>query len=253
MTKSIRNAMNASPRADCGQALIEGTAALVLLTIATCLLIGFLVNVFFVTQWSAKANLVASEAAKAISAEKYWLGMTRPDYDVQEGSQKARAVAQTLCKSLGLPKPGSFKFEEKSDDSGDYNSVTFRISGLSLPINYSGIFPEMLSVQAKGVSFQPRQNCYAAIQMNAPAEQPGTYDVVYLPVYGFFRGYGTNSNFYDVSNGYQTIGPLPGGFGKVGAVHPKYFRGLPLPAPVQWDPRLVASDTKRSVLAGLAR
>ena len=54
-----------------GQALTEGAAALVVMVTVFVLLVAFGINVFFITQWSAKVNLVAMEAAKVVGINKY--------------------------------------------------------------------------------------------------------------------------------------------------------------------------------------
>src|SRR5438105_1648945 len=64
-----------------GQALAEGAVALWLLATAFVLLIAMGINLFFVTQRLAQANLAATQAAKVIAVNKYWLCAVRPDWD----------------------------------------------------------------------------------------------------------------------------------------------------------------------------
>ncbi len=103
-----------------GQALVEGTAALVIQVAVFVLMVALGINAFFLTQWSAKVNLVASEAAKVVAINKYWLGMARPDYQPTVTQGKARQVAERLCQQLGLPAPTVTFPDVPSDDAGDY-------------------------------------------------------------------------------------------------------------------------------------
>jgi hypothetical protein len=218
-----------------------------LLVAAFVLMVAFGINAFFVTQWSAKVNVVASEAAKVVAANRYWLGMERPDYDANSAHASATQVAQRLCQRLGLPNPNVTFPDIPSDDSGDYNQVVVTVSSLPLPFKIDQVFPNFIGVQGTGISFQPKQRIYAAINIHASTLTPNQWDGVSIPVYGFFRGINSNPNAFNdpqnVQGGYGAAVPLPNNFGQLGNVAPKYFRGLPLPPPVQWDPHLVEGPT----------
>lgn len=234
-------------RSPSGQALAEGTVALMLLVAAFVLMVAFGINAFFVTQWSAKVNVVASEAAKVVAANRYWLGMERPDYDPSAAHASATQVAQKLCQRLGLPNPNITFPDVPSDESGDYNQVVVTVSSLPLPFKIDQVFPNIIGVQGTGISFQPKQRIYAHINIHAPTSAPNQWDGVAIPVYGFFRGINSNPNAFadpqNVQGGYGAAVSLPNNFGQLGSLNSKYFRGLPLPPPIQWDPHLIEGPT----------
>jgi hypothetical protein len=221
-----------------GQALIESAAGLVVLTLVFVFLTAFGLNVFWMLQYQAKANIVASESAKVVAADKYWLGMLRPDYNADGAKQRARDVAKALCTKLGLPEPSEFQVDETSDTYADYLSVNLTLSGLKLPFGLSGVFPGVFKTQANGASVQPKQAIYACMNMDCLTAETGTYDIVSIPVYGFTKGHGQNPDPNDLNRGYERMSGFPNNFGSTGPISPKYFRGLPL-RNEKWDPRLI--------------
>ncbi len=131
-----------APKRGCaGQAIIESAVGLIVVVAIFVLITAFGLNVFFMTQYQAKASIVATEAAKVVGVKKYWLGMTRPDYNPQLAREKAHAVAVRLCRLFNLPAPSALFVEESSDENADYLSINMTISDLHLPFDIHGVLP----------------------------------------------------------------------------------------------------------------
>lgn len=233
-----------------GQAIAEGAVALWLLVTAFVLMVALGINLFFLTQWTGKVNLVAAQAAKVIAINKYWLGMIRRDYKEADTQAKAKTVAQNLCTKLGLPQPSGFTFTSTSDTTGDYNQVVVTVSGLPLPFQLGNVFPNFTSVSGTGVDFEPTQQIYAALHISAvkapydaaPKHPTGMVNVAVLPAYGFYTAKSPNYKG-EIDPQSETLSQMA----------PKYLRGLPLgneflnggaapPQPLEFDARLLSAE-----------
>lgn len=236
-----------------GQALVETACGMVVVTIVFVLLVMFGLNTFFAFKYSADVKIIATEAAKIVLTNKYWLGMRRPDYNPDESVEKARVVANTLASKLGIASVEIVEFNQDETPDGDIISIRVKADGLPLPYA-TKVFAPFLSFAATGVSVQPRSQVYACCDI--AAKQPGqpnanVFDVVRVPAFGFSRNTANGGNMVFFGQNFQTNdssalnaqgqeGPNPfqNGFGQMTPFESKFFRGLGLAQPSAFDPRL---------------
>jgi hypothetical protein len=244
-------------RTSTGQGLVEGACGTVILITVFVLLVMFGLNAFFAIKYSADVKIIATEAAKVVLTNKYWLGMRRPDYNPDEAVAKASEIANTLATKLGIPAVQIVEFNQEETPAGDIISVKVQADGLRLPYA-AKIFPRFLSMAATGVSVQPKNSVYACVDI--ATQQPGQsnpniFDVVRVPAFGFSRNtangqaapfagqvFQGNDNSTPNSNGEAGPNPLPNGFGLMTRFDSKFFRGLVLAKPSAFDPRLAGTQ-----------
>lgn len=99
-TRQKTHAVNRRTRR--GQAIIEGTCMLGVLTLAGVLLIMLGVNLYSIMLRDFKLNLIAYETAKARAASQYWLGELREGVTDEEASDKAKQIAIKLAATAGV-------------------------------------------------------------------------------------------------------------------------------------------------------
>lgn len=234
-----------------GQALIESTVGLCLLTGAFVLMVSFGVNAYTVYQNNAALRSVALETAKVIQSRRYWLGRPRPDYgDVSEETRRQQFidVANTLCERVKIPHISSddFKYAIEPGESVDYITVYLTLRDVQLPFA-GGAFPSVIATSAYGAAAQPHDDPYAV--MNIDAFLPGSTSTklgVQIPVYGYFTGYGSNPvalNQNNPSSYASTSSGLPNGFAPLCGGKAKYIAGLPMVPPTQFAGAQVTNNS----------
>lgn len=208
-----------------GQAIVGGTTALSLAVAVTVGLFCLLLNVFFVCNYSIKAQLVASEAAKMLDSRKYWLGLPRVDYDPGKAKLAAVEAANYMCRSLGLP-------QVQGDDvviDQENSRISLTIRNCEIPFTNIA-FPSLIPVTAVGVCPQSIMTPYGIMQIGVPVPgSPNQYQIVTLPAYGFCQG------TKNVGGGYTNVIGFMGGdksgigqSNSLGLGSFNWFSGLPL-------------------------
>lgn len=188
---------------------------MVVLTILFVALMMFAVNSWFLLDYSTKAKIVATESAKVVLADKYWLGCRRPDYDPRQSQAQAEAVAHRLCDMLSIPAPQSVVLDDSEDTNAGYVSCVVTIGGMRMP--YGGVFfPQIMRVSEKGVSTQSLVHPYAMLNIEAPGVNqngsPSGLQGVQLPAIGFYKGINGNAGNPLLGTG----NALPPGYGAAG-------------------------------------
>lgn len=108
VARTIRSA-SVHSRSNRGQALVEGVAMLaVLITVVTLLLL-LTINTYVVGSYNVKLQSAASNAARNIVAQKWWMGMERPEYRESEATADALRTLNTELAAMGLPAAKNFK------------------------------------------------------------------------------------------------------------------------------------------------
>ncbi len=98
-----------SNRSTKGQAIAEMVPAisvLVLLALGSLLL---LINFTAIASRKAILDVVAGEAAKAVLADRYFLGMQRKQFDITASSKRAQSIANEMLAKAGLGTTTNFK------------------------------------------------------------------------------------------------------------------------------------------------
>ncbi len=206
MKKAIKSGLKLNARNKQGQAIIEGACILVVLTAVFVSLLMFGINVYAALTYQTKLDTVAREAVSVIRENKYWIGVKRLDYKKEIAEEKARQMADEVCKRLGLPKIANFSLEEDPTPAGDILQLTVSINKFPLPFGgVKGLFPKFLQLTSTGVSTIPKTTVYAITgmacrDMNDPQ---GRSIQTYVPALGY--NYITNT-----PTGAVPAGPVAG-------------------------------------------
>jgi hypothetical protein len=168
MVRLNRTQVNASSRKAkassrvSGQALVEGAAATILLCAVGVPILILLLNIGTFMTWTVKLNYIAGESARYIDANKYWLGMERPNYNREKTIQNAVSIANAMLKCSGLPQLGERDFDVMDVPVEIYppgantavkinvTQVVLRPPGLTLGL--SKFLPSPLTIQGVGIS-----------------------------------------------------------------------------------------------------
>lgn len=235
----MQKKQNRKNRTQGGQAILEGTAMLCVITMISVLLIMLGVNVYSIMLHDFKLQLIAYEAARADTESHYWLGMKRTDKSdpgYSPDHSKAAAIAEELAAIAGV-KIKAVEFSTPDNFKGSVCTIT---SGFQLPFG-TGVFeafkamnrstqaaatasvqaPPML-VQLNSKFFPKFTNPNSSVTRNAS---------VFIPCYGANTASGTavvNDTFSTVSM--TSSGPQE----PIGV-------GIPCPSPA------LASDIRKSV------
>jgi hypothetical protein len=137
-------------RQQAGQALAEGAASLVIfIPIALIMIIG-LVNVFAMTVYSTKLNLIATEVVQFRRDNRYWLGMERTDITPEEATAKAQQLAYDLGAEAGidLNAPVFTEVPAAGVDSVSLLRCTLTARGFKLPFPGAPGFPAIFAPSA---------------------------------------------------------------------------------------------------------
>lgn len=214
-----------------GQALVESAVGLVLIVSVFVMLIMLGLNVYFATTYGLKAQMVATEAAKVQSENKYWLGMPRPvgtqpgEYDPGVTEQMSRNMAARLSTMLGLPPLSKFSLLDNGD-AAEGDIIQVKVDYLCPLPFVGGIFPNAIPVSGTGVAVHPKAPILAAVDIGAPSVNNSTKNcVVRVPAYGF-RSYPIGPTMYTATPTLLDGIPNSG----VEAI-PREFRGLELVSP----------------------
>lgn len=253
--KKILN-LNSRVRRERGQTTLGIVSGLAVMVAVFVLLVMFGLNVFSALKYGADLKLAATEAANIIQANKFWLGMKRPDYNQGLALEKATRIADAVSVRLGLPPIEIVEVMEDDTPASDIVVVKVRAKNLLLPFA-TGAFPSFLTLKAEGISVQSKNCVYACVDIatKQPGQNnPNVFDVMRVPAYGFsrntasgqtveFAGQQFAGNFSSSvdANGFTGPNGFENGFGATTPFDSKYFRGVVLAAPSAFDPRLAGT------------
>jgi hypothetical protein len=106
--QNSRKSIRRTHRSAKGQAIIGGTACLILLTTLFSGMLLLLLNSGILSTDNQQLHGIASEAARHIAGSKWWLGMERPEYDANAATSEAEQAVNAELATLGLPQAQNF-------------------------------------------------------------------------------------------------------------------------------------------------
>ncbi len=184
-------------RRSSGQALVEGSAFLcILLMIFTSCLMMFL-NLAVIVLAQQKSQVAATQAAQYIMGQRFWLGAIRTDYDATTTSAKARAVADSVLRAVGLPASSSFSATDVPAVNGTtVTVVTLGVSGIpllngmQLPIPVNAV---SASSTAQDITQGWRAVSIECADPTNPTDQ-SQWRTAMVPCYDYFIGAQSSNN-----------------------------------------------------------
>lgn len=213
-------------RSERGQGLAEGAAGLVIfcMVFVGCLML--FINTVVLSDYYRKLQMAATEAAKTIDAQKYWLGAPRAGYDQATAEANARNLADFILESAGMPKTSSFKVDYPSKASNVEGQASMVLTRVTLSVNelktVGGLFAPFIALSGVGISSNQAGGVYAyctmALQTQGSTNTGGARQI-YFPVYGVTHG---------ASGGSATV------FGSPGIVPPTYNPNITVYSPSQF-------------------
>lgn len=157
-------------RRSSGQAIVEGTVMAVVLTLLSVGLLLMIFNTTVLGNYQLKLQMVATETAKQINQQRYWLGMERPhgteagQWDKDTCNRNAAIAAGYMAQAVGLIAP-DVDPETKVDigepqevemtignDTVTLTQVTVKIKDLPLFTGGTNYIPSSISLQAVGMA-----------------------------------------------------------------------------------------------------
>ncbi|GEM_PF-3333206 len=125
-----------------GQALIEGTAFLMILV--PIIVFGIVLNLVTTTlgYYHLKLAQIADAGARAAINERYWLGAQRPDYDEGTAAARVAGVCSSLYSKAGLP-----GHMTGTADFSDPKVVKVTVRASALPVWSAGFLPPVFSME----------------------------------------------------------------------------------------------------------
>lgn len=177
-----------SLRASSGQGLAEGVAGLVIFCMVFIGCLMLFINTVVLSDYYRKLQMAATEAAKSIDAEKYWIGMHRPDYNQSTAEANARNLADFILVSSGLPKTSSFKVDYPQQASNIAGQGTMQLTRVTLSVNQlrtvGGLFAPFIALSGAGISTNASSHCYAYADLAIRNQNRTAIRQFYFPVYG---------------------------------------------------------------------
>jgi hypothetical protein len=201
-------------RSNRGQSLIEGTVFLVIFIGLFITLVLGLVNLSIVVSEQQKIQVAATQAAQYIIGQRYWLGAVRTDYDQSKSQANARAVADGVLKSLGLPASCSFTTTDLPLQNGIIvSTVTVSVAGL--PLLNGAAMPIPMSACSASTTAQDITQGWRCVSIqcadpNNPQDQ-AQWRTAMVPCYNYLVGPATTQSSpiqYSSINGPTTMGSV---------------------------------------------
>lgn len=165
MSKKVQIRNSCALREASGQSIVEGTAFMVMLTMLATGMIIFMLNLARLSSYNYRLQVIASEAAKQVIANAYWMEMTRSGFTLRGGATNPSSSSVDIgencaylvnkeLKMLGLPEASNFRIESRNEKvlGNDIMvvNVDFEVSGLTL--ESAGLFKPIISLHAHGVA-----------------------------------------------------------------------------------------------------
>lgn len=118
-----------------------------------CLLL--FINTVILSDYHLKLQIAATEAAKIIDGQKYWLGAVRSDYNRVDAEKNAREVADLILEKLGLPDTSSFSVDYPSKATNTALG-NIQLTRVTLAVNrlktVGGLFAPFIELKGSGIS-----------------------------------------------------------------------------------------------------
>lgn len=149
-----RGAGNLVKRPRTGQAIAEGAAIFVVMAMVAAFLLFCLINTYLICAYNMRLQTVAAEGARRIVAQKWWLGMQRPEYNLEQAKRDAERTVNLELKAMGLPQASNFSYKSSTvflrKKLTTVLRMDFDVSGLKIAQGL--FFPPFLTLHASGVS-----------------------------------------------------------------------------------------------------
>jgi hypothetical protein len=191
-----------------GQALLEGVAVLMLIIPIAIGLLLLLVNTYMAFSTQEKIKQVAQAAAQYTTGKKYWLGVTRIDYNQSAVHDQVRILVDALLSEVGLPAAASVEINEREiappgiEGVTTVSNVTIRVNGIK---TIGGLFVPVFGLTATGTSLEQNLPPYAVGQIiHVDPTHPERSRLVMFPAYGAGR---ENGQFMPVGGIGKVLGP----------------------------------------------
>lgn len=138
-----------------GQAICEAAAMLVVVIPLIIGLTLLVLNVGFAVMNQQKVNIVATETAKVVSAQRYYLGAEVPSFKARkdEIERKAQLVCDSMLTQMGLP-TGNATFSYSNVNGTNSSIVGCTVTVNRIKLFGAGIFPSMITLSGQGVAAQ---------------------------------------------------------------------------------------------------
>ena len=174
-----------------GQALVEGTALMVLFIGLFVGLLILFVNISIVVSEQQKIQVAATQASQYIMGQRYWLGSMRTDYDASKAAAGARLVADQVLAALKLPASSSFS----TADTLSVNGITVTAVTLSvnrLPLLNGGFLSFPMAASSASSTAQDITQGWRAVSIQCadpinPLDQT-QWRTMMVPCYDYFIG-----------------------------------------------------------------
>ncbi len=183
-------------RSNYGQAIAEMVPALTVLVFLALGSLLLLINFTAIASRKAITDVVAGEAAKAVLADRYFLGMQRRQFDLTKSSNRARAIADELLMKAGLGKTTNFKvipyYSVALPTSGQIvDIVRIDLSASVVPTSpgfkflNATVIPNFVTISSSGISTnaaETKSNGLGIITMYN-IDHPKRSHAFFLPIY----------------------------------------------------------------------
>lgn len=187
-----------------GQAVVEGTIMMVILTTTATLLTLLLLNTAVLGKYSYRMQAIASETARHMNAERWWLGMQRTNYNPDQAKIDAAKLINKELEMMGLPHASKIHIKYIPQQVEIPGSATIPITLIKIDIEVGalsavsgGVFPNLITLKASGMSSDAQyavpRNGMALLHFvdpspRAPYEKVGIERAIRVPVYNVTNG-----------------------------------------------------------------
>jgi hypothetical protein len=209
--------MSSKIRKNHGHTIVEGAAMIPLLVFFSIALAFFVLNAGIVGTYNYRLNAIASEAARQMNAGRWWLGMERTGFKVEEAKNDVRRLLVAEVNAMGWEgaslHPDDIEITTEQKMAGDRPlnivRVTFRVDGLR--IQSAGVFPQTISLSAAGISsdaeYHVPRHAMAVLHVVDP-RTGATQRAIRVPIYNATIGNDTPAHPKHLHAG-PSIGTFP--------------------------------------------
>ncbi|MBV8174277.1 MAG: hypothetical protein JO151_06890 [Verrucomicrobia bacterium] len=177
-------------RTSSGQGMAEGVAGLVIFCFVFVGCLMLFLNTVVLSDYYRKLQMAATEAAKSIDSQRYWLGSPRPDYDQGKAEQNAHDLADFILTSSGLPKSSNFSVDYPQKPSNIPGQSALQLTRVTVTVNQlrtvGHLFTPFVALSGTGISSNTGLGifAYANLAEYVDGGGAGIGRQVYVPIYG---------------------------------------------------------------------
>lgn len=203
-------------RTDRGQALVEGTVMLGVMIVFVVLLLLVLINTYQLSNYNYRLQAIATEAARKVSADKWWLGMERPEYNYTQSCREAEEIAKEELVKNGLvsqsadisPFTWSTSFAQLRGKRVTIVKVAFNLN--KAKIISGGFFPSAVKLQASGIASDAEHAVTKhGVALIHADDGAGNQTAIRVPVYNATIGNNTPAHSGWMNAGDAAVGDAP--------------------------------------------